>query len=246
MNRRVAVAVIVALGVLACGPLGTGAAPVPKGADRPPPPTAEQLAAAVEKLREIGQAFHNHLDINKFFPNNLYTAKGEPLLSWRVRILPYLEQEELYKEFRLDEPWDSPHNKTLIARMPKAYAPIRVKAKTGETFYRTFVGKATPFGPDKGSDGNGVRTGDIRAGCSNTGGVFEAGESVIWTKPDDLKFGAKQPLPKFGAPFDGEAHVVLFDGTVMRLKKDAPENELRIFFAPTAEVPRNWDTLRAD
>ena len=50
-----------------------------------------------------------------------YGADGLPKLSWRVALLPYLDQNDLYKEFRQDEPWDSPHNKALIDRMPAVF-----------------------------------------------------------------------------------------------------------------------------
>ncbi len=42
-------------------------------------------------------------------------------LSWRVHLLPFLEEAELYRQFHLDEPWDRPHNMSLVERMPKAY-----------------------------------------------------------------------------------------------------------------------------
>ena len=60
---------------------------------------------------------HVHHDAKQSFPP-AYTADkdGKPLLSWRVLILPYVEQNELYKQFHLDEPWDSEHNKPLIAQ----------------------------------------------------------------------------------------------------------------------------------
>src|SRR5439155_8430347 len=70
---------------------------------------------SMNNLKQIALAFHNYLDVNKAFPAS--TSKdGKPLLSWRVHILPYLEQDGLYKQFKLDEPWDSEHNKALIAK----------------------------------------------------------------------------------------------------------------------------------
>ena len=75
--------------------------------------------------KHIALAIHNYISSTRpkaMFPPAYTTSKdGKPLLSWRVLILPYLEQEALYKQFHLDEPWDSPHNRTLIARMPTVY-----------------------------------------------------------------------------------------------------------------------------
>ena len=56
------------------------------------------------------------------FPPRVHRDReGRPLLSWRVLILPYMEQNELFSRFHLDEPWDSPHNRTLIDPIPPTY-----------------------------------------------------------------------------------------------------------------------------
>ena len=76
----------------------------------------------VNNEKQIGLAIHNYISVHESFPPAYTTDKaGKPLLSWRVLILPYIEQDALYKEFHLDEAWDSPHNKALIARMPAPY-----------------------------------------------------------------------------------------------------------------------------
>src|SRR5262249_51556565 len=83
-------------------------------------------------LKEMALAMHNYHDVNgKFPPAAICDKQGKPLLSWRVAILPYVEQDNLYKQFKLDEPWDSEHNKKLIAQMPKVYALPR-DPKPGE------------------------------------------------------------------------------------------------------------------
>ncbi|HET6575818.1 MAG TPA: DUF1559 domain-containing protein [Fimbriiglobus sp.] len=189
------------------------AAPVPK--DGRLPPTPEQLRASENNLKLIGLAGHNYHDVNGSMPNNVYSKDGKPLLSWRVLLLPYLEEEKLAREFKLDEPWDSEHNKKLIARIPKVYAPIRVKAEPGQTFYRGFAGPGTVFEPKKQ-----INLPQITDGTSNTAWVVEAGQPVVWTKPDDLPFDPKKNLPKLGGLFDGEFHVLTVDGAVHRAKKD--------------------------
>ncbi len=74
-------------------------------------------------LKQIGLAMHNyHATNNMLPPHATYDKNGKPLLSWRVFILPYIEQQDLYKQFHLDEPWDSEHNKKLLAKMPVIYA----------------------------------------------------------------------------------------------------------------------------
>ena len=94
---------------------------------------AARRAQCVNNLKQIGLANHNYHSANNVFPMQAITDKdGKPLLSWRVAILPYIEQQELYNKFKLDEPWDSPNNKPLIKEMPKAYlCPGRRKPEPG-------------------------------------------------------------------------------------------------------------------
>jgi hypothetical protein len=190
------------------------AAPVPKEKEEKPGPiTEEQLKDAANRMKQLGLALHTHNDANGFLPHNTQTKDGKPGLSWRVVILPFIEQENLYKQFKLDEAWDSDHNKKLIEKMPDLYAPIRVKTKEkGYTFYQGFDGKGSTFEAGKKL---GIPAG-FPDGTSNTVAAVEAGEPVIWTKPADLPFDATKPLPALGGVFDGDFHIVLMDGSVQK------------------------------
>src|SRR5262249_19554003 len=167
------------LGTIAGLFLGLAAVPAAGAGD---PPTQVELLKSSNNLKLIGIGFHAFHDANGVLPNNIYTKDYKPLLSWRVAILPYVEQEELYKEFKLDEPWDSENNKKLIAKMPRVYAPVRVKAKPGETYYQVFTGDKTLFTAKAGGKEFPRRTRlvDVTDGTANTGMVFEAGEPVVW------------------------------------------------------------------
>ena len=123
--------------------------------------------------------------------------------------------------------------------MPKVYAPIRVRAKPGETFYQGFSGAGAPFGRKTGRS-----IVAITDGTSCTGAVFEAGAPVVWTKPDDLVFDAKKPLPKLGGMFDGEFHVALFDGSVIRVKKDCDADEMKRFITYSGGEVLDIDRLK--
>ena len=92
---------------------------------------AARRAQCVNNLKQIALAMHNYHSANNAFPQTRdLDEKGKPLLSWRVAILPYIEQQELYNKFKLDEPWDSPHNKALLKEMPPIYrCPSRTKAR---------------------------------------------------------------------------------------------------------------------
>ncbi len=141
---------------------------------------------------------------------------GKPLLSWRVAILPYLDQQELYNKFKLDEPWDSPNNKPLIKEMPKTFlCPSRRKPEPGTTTYRVFVGKGALF-----EEGEGTGIQNVTDGTSNTIMVVESKDAVPWTKPDDLKFDmeAKPSLYGAGSPHPGGFNATFADGSVRFLK----------------------------
>jgi hypothetical protein len=219
---------------------GAAAAPVPK-LEGPPPVTGEHLKASRKNVEQIALAVINCSDTNNGrMPTDILDKDGKPLLSWRVAILPYVEQDNLYKRFKLDEPWDGPNNKKLIERMPKLYAPVRVKAKAGETFYQRFVGKGALFGPKQQP----TYPASISDGTSNTALVVEAGEPVVWTKPADLPFDANKALPKLGGLFDGEFHVGLCDGSAMLVKKDFDKAAMKRLVTPAAGDIVDKDDLK--
>jgi hypothetical protein len=217
---------------------GLCADPARSGQDLPPV-AKRDVQKSQNNLKQFGLAFHNYHAAYNYLPWNIEDKNGKALLSWRVAILPFIEEDNLYRQFKLDQSWDSDHNKKLIAKMPKMYAPIRVKAKEGETFYQTFTGEKALFG---GKVKN-PKIFAIADGSSNTGMVFEAGEAVIWTKPVDMSFDEKKPLPKLGGLFDGECNVVMCDGSMKRLKKDADEKELRNMIMPADGNPIDFAKL---
>lgn len=153
---------------------------------------------------------------------NICDDAGKPLLSWRVQLLPRLGEEELYKQFRLNEAWDSEHNKKLIAKMPKFYAlPSTKTTAEGQTYYQAFLGKkgvaVRPILQD--GDPHGLSYGMISDGTYCTVLLVEAAEAVPWTKPADIPFDPEAALPKLGGHFTGGFHVLLCDGRV-RFAKD--------------------------
>jgi hypothetical protein len=152
---------------------------------------AARRAASMNNLRQIAVAMLNYLTVNKTFPPAYSTdPSGKPLLSWRVLILPYLEEGVLYKQFHLDEPWDSEHNKALIARMPQVYRNPNLAAGQGMTNYLTVRGPNTIF---PGKEKIGVR--DVTDGLSNTIITVEVppNKAVIWTQPDDFEYDPQNP-----------------------------------------------------
>jgi RNA polymerase sigma factor (sigma-70 family) len=197
-------------------------------------------ALSSESLKHIGIALLNYFDQHGRLPAHaIYSKDGKPLLSWRVAILPYIEQDALYKQFKLDEAWDSPHNKELIAQMPRIYAPLsEADRKKNTTFYQVFVGNGTLF------DGSvGLRLSDIPDGTSNTIAVVEGGKAVTWTKPDDLHYSADKPLPKLGGLFKNGFHILLADGSVRFAKSKVNEKKMRLAITRNDGEPLDIATL---
>jgi len=170
-------------------------------------------------LKQIALALHGYHDANGHLPPAAITdpKTGKKLLSWRVAILPYIEQDNLYKQFKLDEPWDSPNNKKWGEIAVKTYVDSRVPAPDGKlnrTYYKVFTGKGAMF------DGAEVRLLDVTDGTSNTVMVLAGGESVPWAKPEDFDFDPTKKLPNLMGPFD----ILLAaygDGSVRTLRPDA-------------------------
>jgi hypothetical protein len=159
----------------------------------------------------------NYHDVEGALPPAAVLAQdGKPLLSWRVLILPYIEQGELHKEFRLDEPWDSPHNFRLLSRMPRIYSFFD-GSKTPEpysTYYQVFVGKGTAFACPCGE-----KLADLVPGAGDTFLIVEAGTAVPWTKPADLPYAPDRPLPPLGGILrDGRFRAAMVDSSVRTIE----------------------------
>jgi len=191
---------------------------------------AARRTQCVNNLKQIGLALHNYHNESGHFPAPaIADNRGKPLLSWRVAILPYLGQQDLYNKFKLDEPWDSPHNIALVKEIPTAYVcPSRPSAPgEGLTTYRALSGGLSFFDP-----AGPVSIADISDGTSNTIAVVESRDGVPWTKPDELPFDREQevpPNPLFGAgsSHPGGFNALFGDGSVRFLKSSIPVNVLR-------------------
>jgi hypothetical protein len=174
-------------------------------------------------LRQVALAMQYYQQTHGTFPPAAIADKeSKPLLSWRVAILPYVEQAPLYNQFKLDEPWDSPHNIKLIEFMPKLYClPGEKPREPFATRYQVFVGKGAAFEGTKGLPWTAFSD-----GTSNTLLVAEAAQPVPWTKPDDMAYDPAGPLPPLG-DFTGPYAVAFADGSVRFLRKEIDEPTLR-------------------
>jgi RNA polymerase sigma factor (sigma-70 family) len=217
--------------------------------------TAAQRRKSMNNLKQIMLAIHNYAAANDHLPADIRDKNGNAILSWRVAILPYLEQDALYKQFKVDEPWDSEHNFKLLSPMPAVYRIGFEPKDATHTHYQVFAapgrsvplydaGDGAPVSSMPGSGalagrrpGLGVRLGgpagpagpirfaDIIDGTSNTLGVVEAAPPAPWTKPTDIQFDPQKPTVT--GPFANEWHAAFMDGSVHAFKPDIDPDVLR-------------------
>jgi hypothetical protein len=180
---------------------------------------------SMNNLKQIVLALHSYHDTFNGFPTQaIYSKDGKPLLSWRVAILPFIEQEQLYRQFHLDEPWDSEHNKKLIAQMPGVFRSSAKLAPQHKTTYLGVVGKKTMFPGDER-----IMFRDVTDGTSLTILVVDANDDhgVIWTKPEDLSYDTKEPVKALTGHFPGGFIAAFVDGAVHFIKETTSAKRLR-------------------
>jgi RNA polymerase sigma factor (sigma-70 family) len=203
---------------------------------------AEAIREGKKNLQRLATVMHDYESTHGQLPPAAIVSKaGKPLLSWRVLLLPYLGEDKLFQQFKLDEPWDSAHNKKLLAKMPRIYAPPRARPKEpGTTPLQVFTGKGTVF------EGNrGARITDITDGTSLTILIVEASKAVPWTKPEDLPFEAGKPLPRLGGRFAAGFLIAFADGSVFLGKKDFDQDTLRAAITRNGGEVLDPDKLKA-
>jgi hypothetical protein len=181
-------------------------------------------------------------------PPAILNKEGKPLLSWRVAILPYLGEDALYREFHLDEPWDSERNKKLLPRMPKAYAPVKHRpAEPYTTYYQVFVGPSSVFEIRPGNQPFGAYGRRFPAeffdGVSNTILIVEAGEAVPWTKPADIPFDPKKAVPRLGGEFGFAFHAGIGDGSAALIRTSIDQGLLKQLIMPSDLMDFSWEKV---
>ena len=190
---------------------------------------AARRAQSSNNLKQLALTIHNYHDTYRKFPLAATRSKdGKPLLSWRVQILPFLGEDELYKQFHLDETWDSEHNRKLIEKMPKTLAsPLANLMEPGKTVYLAPAAEGTAFGGKEA-----LQFSKIVDGTSNTIMIVEATpeKAVVWTKPDDLNVDLEKPLAGLVATGAKGFLVAFCDGSVRFVSAKVDAATLKALF----------------
>jgi hypothetical protein len=170
------------------------------------------------RLKRILYGMHYYHDQYQAFPPHAEArdTHGRSKLSWRVHLLPFLGQQELYKQFHLNEEWDSPHNRSLLEKMPRIYGQGIFDGDPGRpipTGYTTIVapvGNGTVFGGDKV-----VSFRDMGDGVAQTVVLVEVKPelAVPWTAPQDYAFDPQAPASGMRCWPDGKLVVAFGDSS---------------------------------
>ncbi len=198
---------------------------------------AASRAQSMNNMKQLAIAMHNYAAAHdgRLPPAVIMGPDGKTPHSWRVELLPYLEQQNLFNMYKMDEPWDSPANKNVSDAVLAIYtAPAGEDGPKNSTSYFVLTGKGTMF-----SGKEGMKFEEITGGASNTLMIVEAKRNIPWAKPEDIDYDPSKPLPKLGGVFPGGFDAAFADGSVRFLSDNVNEKVLRGMISPKAEDKGN-------
>lgn len=147
--------------------------------------TAARRMQSSNNEKQIMLALHNYENMyGTFPPAYIPDENGKPMTSWRVLILPFLEQQPLHAQYDFSKPWDSPENLAVANTMPPTYrSPFETDTTTNNTSYLLFAGQGTVFEDPKAQ----ISFRSFRDGMSQTIALVEVHDTgILWTQPTDL------------------------------------------------------------
>lgn len=182
---------------------------------------AARRTQAMNSMRQMLLACLNHESAYMHFPQDICDDDGNPLLSWRVAILPFIEQNELYEQFHLDEPWDSPHNIKLVEMMPPVYVSPNGNIPNGTTIFLGVAGENSMFQTNKK-----VTFAKITDGSSNTVAIIEVNPELAtqWSRPSDWSFDPNAPMNGVGNTRPAVINCGFADGSTRAISRQIDES----------------------
>ena len=179
---------------------------------------AARQAQSANELRQVGLGFHNLHDANRKFPMVGTDPETVAGLSWRVQMLPYLEEGALYGQFDLESGWESETNRPLAARRPATYAPPMVPVGPEGTSILAVTGE--PDGEIQYGISGGAKFSDITDGTSNTAMAVLSDGMVMsqpWTSGNDLVVNPSDPSRGLFRNATGNYTILMADGSVIQV-----------------------------
>ena len=203
-------------------------------------PPVEQSRQAARRtqcrihMQRILLAMHEyHSDYGSFPPAVVYGPDEQPMHSWRVLLLPYLEQKELYDRYRLDEPWDSPHNAVLQSEIPATYrCPAHEDTDSNLTTYVVVTDASGVF-----DGGRATEMSQIKSPATTLVLAEVDRHAVLWLQPtdvtlDNLLTDLRRSVDPDDSHHTGGLHLGFADGHVEFVESDRKLRELGEMMSP--------------
>lgn len=185
--------------------------------------SGQKRRASLNHLKQLVLAMHNYHSTHQHFPPAAVMGPdGKTPHSWRVELLPFLEENALYDKYRMNEPWDSPDNKKVLEQMPDVLrSPYDDPKSTNSGFY-VLAGPGTIF---DGAEGMPIRK--ITDGTTNTLIIVESKQNIPWTRPEDIPFDPDKPLPTIGGFVKDHFDAAAADGSARRFDANKVKDQLK-------------------
>jgi len=205
--------------------------------------SAERVQNEFMQMQAVASAMTQFYDEHGFFPDDDGFGKSKGRLSWRVHLLPYLEQQDLYSQFRLEEPWDSEHNKTLIEKMPEVFKVPDIVA-AGKTSIHVLLGEGSLFSGDEPPTLESITD---SPDSTILAVLAEPGTAEIWTRPGGVKTDMRNPVSSFAAGLPAVI-ACMVDGNTASLNTTATPDHWRWLIRHTDghwHLPLPWQPAQA-
>jgi beta-lactamase regulating signal transducer with metallopeptidase domain len=237
---------VAVIALCAAGFRGSAAGDEPRAAEEPAASTTgeksvppQMVKATKNHLQQLALGMHNYHALNRHLPPAVVIGPdGKTPHSWRVELLPFLDQKNLYEQYRMNEPWNSPANKKVLEQIPDVFRSPFDDSKSTNSGYYVFAGPGTVFDSAKGTPFV-----EISDGLSNTLLVVEAKRNIPWTKPEDLTFDPTNPPANVWGFVPGHFFAAMADGAVFSFSEKAVKDQLTWLILRHDGRPIDWEKL---
>ncbi len=180
--------------------------------DEPRKVTLTQIQRSLANLKKLQVGMHSFAAENwGFFPRDIVgdDKARKPLLSWRVAILPYIGEEKLHKEFKLDQPWDSEHNLKFLSKMPDCLS-VGFEAKDStHTYYQVFNTPGAALFPIQQNGGRAIGGTPGQAGMpGGSSGIVGGPGGAGMGGPGGAGMGSSIRVPRITDITDGTSNTI--------------------------------------